>query len=175
MSNLRYLKKETMGSAVASFSITDIFSTDYDVYYINIPTLHMANQVSLRMRFINATGSVLTSDYNLAQRIYYSHAGFAESKLTNQSYLQLGYYDTDALASGMGVSMYIYNPTVTGNNTYIQSQANFYEQLAGAGDGTKTIGNIENTGSITGLNFINHTGANFNAFEVVAYGIRVDE
>ena len=70
MSSLRYIKKETMGTDVASVSLTDIFSSNFDIYYLNIPTLHMANQVNLRMRFINSSGSIITSsEYDTAQQI----------------------------------------------------------------------------------------------------------
>lgn len=175
MSSLRYIKKETMGTDVESVSITDIFSSDYDIYYLNIPTLHMANQVNLRMRFINSSGSIITSsEYDTGQQLLYSHASFGENKQVNQTYIELGYYDVDALEYGMGVSMYIFNPYSSSSYTFVLSQSSFFEQIGNGQDSRKSIGVFTETSSVTGVNFHCSTDPVLEDFEVVCYGLRVD-
>lgn len=175
MSALRFIKKQTVTSSTALIQVTDIFSADFDVYFFNLTILDMANQVNLRMRFINLAGSVLTSDYNLARQMLRSGLAQGESRQTNQTYMELGYYDTDEFKTGMGTATYVYNPFIKNQNTYVQSQSSFVEQVSSsAGFGNKTIGNIENTSQITGLEF-HQTSGNFDNFEIICYGLRVDE
>jgi len=175
MSALRFIKKQTVTSATASIQVTDIFSADFDVYFFNLTILDMATDKNLRMRFINSAGSVLTSDYNLARQMFRSSSSQGESRQTNRSYIELGYYDTDEFKTGMGTATYVYNPFISGQNTYVQSQSAFVEQVSSsAGYGNKTIGNIENSSQITGLEF-HQTSGNFDNFEIICYGLRVDE
>ena len=50
MSNLRLLSENT-GSSITSFSMTDVFSSDYDIYKVVLDTIDFAN-ADLFFRFI---------------------------------------------------------------------------------------------------------------------------
>ena len=165
--------KSASGTSVTSLSITNVFSADYDVYKIIIKDLHSANQVNFNMRFIDSSDSIITAtNYDIAQLIMYSHASFGEKRQTNVSEIELGYYDCDTSASGIGVVMYIFNPFSSSSYSFITEQNAFFEGLAGALDGGKSIAILKQTASMTGLNFFLDSSASISSLKVDCYGVK---
>ena len=74
----------------------------------------------------------------------------------------------------MGVSMYIFNPYSSSSYTFLISQSSYFEQIGNGQDSRKSIGVLTETSSATGVNFHCSTDPNFEDFEVVCYGLRVD-
>ena len=163
--------KEQSGSG-STVQLTDCFSSKYKTYKLDITALDMQNQVSLSMRFLNSSNAEITAtNYDLARQTLYSHADFGQTRKTGQNRFEIDYYDTDATAYGIGVSMYIYNP-FDSLYTYFVEQGSYYEQIAPGGDGTKQIGCLKETTSATGLSFFQTTSGSLSgSIEAIAFQV----
>jgi len=170
--SLEFIKSGS-ATSVTSLSITDCFSADYDVYKIIIKDLHSANQVNFNMRFIDSSGSIITAtNYDIAQLIMYSHASFGEKRQVNVSEIELGYYDCDTSASGIGVVLYIFNPFSSSSYSFITEQGSYFEGIANGMDGSKSIAALKQTASMTGLNFFLDSSASISSLKVDCYGVK---
>ena len=89
MSNLRLIN-ESSGSSLSSYSVQDVFSSDYDIYQIEITEFQQTATFSGGMRFINSSGSVISSsDYAWARLSLRSYGSFIDDKSTSDSGLEL--------------------------------------------------------------------------------------
>ena len=61
MSNLRLLNETSVTSGVASVSLTDVFTSDFDVYKIVFTDMEIQTEGYNEMRFINSSGSIVSS------------------------------------------------------------------------------------------------------------------
>ena len=174
MIKLRLLK-ETTASSVSSASIKDVFSSDFDIYKIVFRDLHNANQKNFNMRYIDSGGSVISAgNYDIAKEYQYSHATYYEVRATNQTEWELGHYDVDAAASGIGSTIYIFNPYSSSHYTFMMSESFYYEQIGGGANASKEIGVLKQKASMTGLNFFLDSAATITSFKVACYGLRRD-
>ena len=120
MSNLRLIS-ESSGSSLSSYSVQDVFSSDYDIYQIEITEFQQTATFSGGMRFINSSGSVISSsDYQWARHSLRSYGSFIEDKSTSDSDIQyiVGSTSSSPLSS-TGASIWIFNPTNTSFYTYM--------------------------------------------------------
>mgnify|MGYP001397838965 CR=1 FL=1 len=81
MSNLRFLNETTVGSSVSTVDVTDVFTSDFDIYKIVVPQMVTNGTAStdVAMRFINSSGSVVTSsEYDYATLDLISSTTFSE-------------------------------------------------------------------------------------------------
>ena len=85
MSNLRLIN-ETTASSVSSVSMTDVFSADFDIYYLTMTTNDLSSATDNNYRFINSSGSIITaSSYDYASFFLTMYSGFTEGKAENGS------------------------------------------------------------------------------------------
>ena len=61
MSNLRLINETLVTSDVSVVNITDLFSSDYDVYQITFSEVDTDTTGYIYMRLIDITGTVITS------------------------------------------------------------------------------------------------------------------
>ena len=173
MSNLRFLN-ETIASSVASLSITDIFSSDFDIYKITISNFNAdSSNPFLQFRFINASNTIITSSqYNSASlylRSWNSDIEYNDELQTSMKNLALT--NSQTTADTGGAVFYIFNPFSSSSYTSVigQSQA---QDTAGTYS-FKAIGQYKQLISCTGLN-INFSTSNDVSLNVKTYGFRVD-
>jgi hypothetical protein len=170
MSNLRLLNQTTVSSAVTTVNITDVFSADYDIYKIVLSNTTASATVDLDLRFINSSGSVISSsDYAYAnQRLRQS--GFNELKSQSDTDIQLGFGQV-ANALGSGAVSYVFNPFSSSSYTFYIMQN---ETLSGTEHrGFKLIGALKQVNSITGFQAV--VGADtLTSATFKTYGLRVD-
>ena len=174
MSNLRLINETTVSSSVSSVNVTDVFSADFDIYKItadNIIQASSSSVSSLNLRFINSSGSIITTDYDFAFLQLRSNASFSEVRSTTGTDLSqaLGQVDDNLISSGAVV--YIFNPFNSSNYTFITNQAS-------GSSGTskrffKGIGVLHQTNSITGIN-IAVSSSNITEGKIRIFGLRVD-
>ena len=108
MSNLRLIN-ETTASSVTNVKLTDIFSADYDVYKIVIDDYQSATAQELRLKFVNASGSLITTDHDRATTILRSYDTVQD--INNTDGTSIGYLGwNSANAIGYGFVMYVFNP-----------------------------------------------------------------
>ena len=88
MSNLRLLN-ETTATSVSTMSVTDVFTTDFDIYKISLHS-SSATEKEDHIQFINSSGSVISSsNYDYAQLFLRSYSSFSEVRDTSDTKLRL--------------------------------------------------------------------------------------
>jgi hypothetical protein len=170
MSNLRLIN-ETSFTNVASATIDNIFSADFDIYKITMTDYdNLGGSNNLDYRFVNSSGSVVTaSDYDYASQIIRSYSAFGESKSTTASLISTISYD-DTLQKSNGSVAYIFNPFNSSSYTFALWQNSSASTIGTVG--RKGIAVLHQLNSITGINFT--TASNFSINSVKVYGLRVD-
>ena len=177
MSNLRLINDTSITSGVSTVNITDVFSADFDIYKIvtsGISTVG-TSQTDLNMRFINASGSVISaSNYDYAYLIMQTHTSFSEGKDTNEAQLYRFFGDSaDQEPEDASCVAYIFNPFSSSSYSF----ALYQNMVASTGVkiAEKGIGVLKQTASMTGFQVIEANGSRPLAGGTVrTYGLRVD-
>ena len=176
MSNLRLLN-ETSATNVSTVNVTDVFSSDYDIYKISINEVDLntgGGNATIQMRYINVAGSTVTdSDYDFAYHNVKSFSSFTVSQQQNGANIQglswLG--ETPADASGM--YYYVFTPF---NNGLVTMSLWSSSTAIVTGDKayyTRGVGMLEHIASMKGFELSLSTGI-FDTIKVSTYGLRVD-
>ena len=174
MSNLRLIN-ETTASNVTNVSVTDVFSSNFDIYKIVIKDYYQTGTSTrnLQFRFINSGGSVISStDYSFANLSMNSFGTFDELKDTSGDGIETWFFDTEDEEQGAGGVFYIFNPFSSSSYTFLIGQAVNFNDANGATT-YKGIGVLKQTASMTGVNFV-ISGDTIEGFAVSIYGLRVD-
>ena len=175
MSALRLIN-ETTASSVASISVTDVFTSDFDIYQFEINNLDFSANANAQVRFINSSGSVISSaNYDYANLSLKSYGAFADTlRATNATGLEYTAFSSSGSADSMGWNFYCFNPYSSSSYTFYLGQSSAWLSGAGGGNyGTKSIGVLKLTNSMTGINLYTSTGT-FDNITVRTYGLRVD-
>ena len=174
MSNLRLLN-ETTGTSVYTISVTDVFTSDFDIYKIVLYS-SSASEKEDHLRFINSSGSVISSsNYDYAQLFLRSYSSFSEIRSTSDTKLRLITGSEDNF--GGNAVIYIFNPTNTSSYTFLLSQMSRGYDYANNNNfsfnSNKNIGVLKQTNSITGFHIYNNAGTSSD-YTAKTYGLRVD-
>jgi len=176
MSNLRLINETTVSSNVAStLSITDVFTSDFDIYKI-VSTAHIHNaDKDIYIRYINSAGSIVTaSDYDAASLTLKGHSGYSETPSTKVNINYGGLFNLTTGDEGGAAVEYVFNPTNTSSYTFGINQSIGMYGTTGV-YGTKGIRVLQQTTSITGIHLYNGESTdNFGGGIVRIYGLRVD-
>ena len=167
MSNLRLIN-ETTASSVSSVSITDVFTTDFDIYKFTTKQSGFSGNTSIEGRFIHSSGSIITaSNYDYARHLLKANTSFFEQGVTNNSdFRSFGEADDDGSAS---VS-YIFNPMNSSSYTFWLSQ----DISSRDSYMMKCIAVLKQTTQVAGVNFFTDNGGTMTNFECKVYALRVD-
>lgn len=175
MSNLRLIN-DTSFSNVATASVTDVFSSDFDIYKIVATNYQQTSGTAgrARLRLINASGSIVTAnDYNHAELAIESFAtgAYPEVRANNVSYVDFVLYHNGTTGADSNAVWYIFNP-FSSSYSFVIFQNN-YQQSGYDASSVKGIGVLKDTSSMTGYSIF---GANSGSFDVRfrTYGLRVD-
>jgi hypothetical protein len=172
MSNLRLINETTVSSSVTSVNVTDVFTSDFDIYKIVLSdTVSDTNTSDLDMRFIDSSGSVISSsDYQYAYLRVRADSSFNEVNSTGDSDIQVGFGQLNAALSN-GVVGYVFNPFSSSSYTfYLMQSAN----MSGTNfRSLKQIAFLEQLSSITGVQLVVN-GGNLTNAKIRIYGLRVD-
>jgi len=175
MSNLRLIN-ETTASSVASVSVTDVFTSDFDIYKIVINNTDLTTSginVQIKMRFINASGSIVTdTDYDFAYSNLKTYSAFTEARNTNQSAIEGNIWLGEDTADSGGLVVYLFNPYNSGRYTFSLFQS-FATLTSDNGYGTKGIGVLKDIHSMSGFHLLLSAGS-FDTITTKTYGLRVD-
>ena len=118
--NLQYITKKS-GTNISDLSITDCFSSHYDVYQVFLDTIEFADG-DMYFRFMNASGTVTSASYDDAVLLQRSYGGFAQNKHTGQTYLGSIGYDNDQNGGG-ATQITVYNPADSGSFTFSSAES----------------------------------------------------
>jgi hypothetical protein len=174
MSALRLINETISTSDVASVTVTDLFTDDFDIYKVVLTEFETSSTaVYGQHRLVNSAGSVVTSsNYDYAYLNMLAFSTFGEGKATNSSYIRGLVTDPQVESDGAGVVIYVFNPTNTNSYTFMLHQSSYYN----TGNGTQTdkgIAVLKTTEKITGMNFF-FSGGNIDGLTIRTYGLRVD-
>ena len=175
MSNLRLIN-ETSFSAVSSATVTDIFTSDFDIYKVLVTGLNQndATQNVASFRLVNTSGSIITaSNYDNAQLNIDSYGSFGEQRSTNQAKLYRFLGNLNDEPDDANATLYVFNPTSTSSYTFLLQQAD--SKWTNGFSSFKGIGVLKNTSAVGGINFFSDgTAGKTNSATVRTYGLRVD-
>ena len=169
MSNLRLLNETTVTSGVSAFSVTDIFSADYDIYKIVIDDVVSANGYWY-LRPLNSSGSVITTSMDNATLLLRADSSFVEYRGTNAG----SWWATSNIcySSGNNGVLYIFNPYSSSTYSYMIGSDGGYAWSYNRHN--RNIGVYKNTESITGIQISQQSSGTFTAGKIKIYGLRVD-
>ena len=173
MSNLRLVNETTVASGVAAVNVTDVFSSDYDIYKI-VSTANILNaDKDIYMRYINSSGAIVnTSNYDNATLTMKGHSGYSETP-TDKDNITYGLFNLTTGNEGGAAVEYVFMPTNTSSYTYAMNQS--IGMYSTGVYGTKTIRVLKEKNSITGIHLYNgESSDNFGGGIVRIYGLRVD-
>ena len=168
MSNLRLLNKTT-ATSVSSISITDVFSSDFDIYKITYTMSDASVGTAIDLRLINLSGSIVSSNYDFARLLMYANTSFVQSTGTNQTFMRgMG----EATEQGNGNIFYLFNCFSSSSYTFGLGQS---AGVTGTDNlNFKWIGVLKNTKGMKGFNLFTADGTVLDTFEAKTYGLRVD-
>ena len=168
MSQLRLINQTEITSSVASVSVTDIFTSDYDIYKISADITSSGGDSDGSLQFLNPSGSAITSsNYAWAMLIMKSNTSFVDYKNTGTTQLDALFHGTP---QGSGNIVYIFNPYSSSRFTFAiaktigQSSSNL---RAYGGTGVLKL-----TDSISGFKL--SFDVNATSGKIKTYGLRVD-
>lgn len=168
--NLEFIQSAT-ATDVSSFSITNCFSSKYDVYQINIIE-YINSDLSdfFVMQFIDNGGSIITaSEYDTANLNMRMYTFFSQNKYTNQSSIQnIGYSQSNSISSTSS-TINIYNPFDSSKFTFANWQGTINVHGFG-GAGMKAIAVHKSAEQITGVAFV--AGNSINSMKVNVFGVK---
>ena len=169
--SLVLVQETTVSSGVSSVSLTGIDST-YDVYKVVYNNLVQAdNNVDVNIRFINSSGSDITSsEYDRAQMYFRASTTFLNRTGTNQAQGQIveqGGNNTNEQSNGI---LYIFNANNSSEFTFYTNEGNYTNidtnLVGGQGGGVLTSAE-----QVTGVTFFIGTG-NITAGTFKLYGLK---
>ena len=178
MSNLRLIKQTATASGITSVSMTDVFSSDYDIYKVTVAqtTYDVSNTdvIALKLRFINSGGSIVSaSNYSSANMMMKADATKDEDKFNSGTYSYagavIGNYENS------GGSHWIYNPYNSDRYSFVTFEGiGGYDSSNNKMRSMKGIGVLEQQASMTGVNFYSSNASNTFSAYVTVYGLRKD-
>ena len=121
--NLEFIKSAS-GTSVSSLSVTDCFSSNYDVYQLQVNYNNGSGNNNLSIRLLDSGGSqVSTSTYDLAGLDINAFSSFSEVRSTgNTAFLNTAQV-ADSNDNSVG-NTYFYNPNNASYTFITNQQAN---------------------------------------------------
>ena len=169
--SLEFIKSGTVTGAT-SLSITDCFSSSFDVYkiVINKFDIETTSNKDLDMRFLDSGGSPVTaSNYDNAILVMTSYGTYGQTRQTSTD--RISGLGRDEQESGNGTVITAYNPYSSSYYSFTSSQGNGF--VTGSGlVGYRNIGVLRQTAQMTGIQlFGNGLTENVN-IECSIYGVK---
>jgi len=174
MSALRLIN-ETSATSVASVSVTDVFTSDFDIYQISVSDVGQdSGNGWCYMRLINSSGSTIATNYAWANLALLSYSAFVENKSASAGQLDNIIHLDSTIDIGGGADMWVFNPYNSSSYTFMLNQSSGTGYSAGALNiNAKMIGVHKSTETISGFRIYPDEN-NFTDITVRTYGLRVD-
>jgi len=158
-------------------NVTDVFSSDYDVYKIVISGLNQDTNVGNEingLRFIDSGGSVITaSDYDYGVLEMSSSSSFFQNKSATADAIFMG-QRADQVGDGSNNTVfYVFNPFDSSTYTFTINQSSSFDDTEGL-KGGKGMGVLHQTSSMTGFQiFDSDSGRPFESgSKISVYGVK---
>jgi hypothetical protein len=170
--NLQFIKSQSLTSSASIFTVTNCFSSEYDVYMININSLVQAtSNTYTNMRLVDSGGNVISdSEYNRAELQMASYSSFEQTKTTSSNVMMDRLNFNQSNATGVGITIMVYNPFDSSSFTFANNQSVGFASSSG-GIGFRGIAVHKSAESISGVSFHMDTG-NIDSATVNVYGVK---
>ena len=169
--NLEFIKSER-GTDVANLDITNCFSSDYNVYQLNV-TEYINSDLSNYFwgRYLDSSGTVIDqTEYERSYRNLRSYTSFANLTYENDSAFILGYGQSDTKDS-TGSTSFIFNPFDSSRYTHAIHQVSTYVDGYGAA-GLKGISVHKNAEQLSGIRIFAQGSNVMNSIKASIYGVK---
>ena len=168
--NLEFIDSVNSTSTITTVTFDNIFSSKYDNYYLTVTGFEPALSEELGFRLINSSGSVLNgTNYDSASYTLSTSATFSEVQDQNKDKWRYGGYAQSYSNTGIGVSMYIYNPFNSSSHTYaFLASSQGHNQYIGR----KVLYVYKVAESTRGLEFTNNGNYNMDILTASIYGVK---
>ena len=168
--NLEFIDSVNSTSTITTVTFDNIFSSKYDNYYLTVTGFEPALSEELGFRLINSSGSVLNgTNYDSSSYTLSTSATFGEVQDQNKDKWRYGGYAQSSSNTGVGVSMYIYNPFNSSSHTYaFLSSSQGHNQYIGR----KVLYVYKVAESTRGLEFTNNGNYNMDILTASIYGVK---
>tara|TARA_Y100000361_G_scaffold56091_1_gene48949 strand:+ start:2011 stop:2544 length:534 start_codon:yes stop_codon:yes gene_type:complete len=176
MSNLRLINETTTTAGVQTVNITDVFSSDFDIYKI-VGAVNLANNstaTGFNLRLINSSGTVISSGYEYAQLALKGETSFNENRGGSETRFWNVFGALDDSGQSAGNVAYVFNPFSSSSYTFCLWSSS--SKPSGNYRMYKGIGNLYQLSSITGFQAeLNESAGEFaSGGKIRTYGLRVD-
>tara|TARA_R100001082_G_scaffold82716_1_gene49536 strand:+ start:594 stop:1124 length:531 start_codon:yes stop_codon:yes gene_type:complete len=176
MSNLRLIK-ETSFSDVTALDMTDVFTTDFNVYKVVATgydeTSGDANRANIR--FIDSSGSIdSSSSYRHASLAMEAAASGSFPTVSSNSadHINFVLYDNGQTGACSSAVWYIYSPSDSSSYTFMTFHESHFQQGYGSSV-EQGVGVYYQTSTVSGFRLYSSASGNFDV-KVTVYGIGVD-
>ena len=176
MSNLRLINETEITASTSSVSITDVFSSDFDIYKIVVNGLSTdgTTNTEVHFRFINAGGRIVNNNqYHFAVFLLRSDQTYGDLRDTSDDSLRrlFGVNSDQAPETANGVA-YVYNPFKDTSYSFVHSQSTTnYNNLH---RNNNMVGYLDYNASMTGFNLHEASTRPLISGVIRTYGLRVD-
>lgn len=175
MSSLRLINETTTTAGVRTINITDVFTDDFQIYKIVGANMLGNNSTSSgnNLRFINSSGTVITSGYKYAQQVLKAETTFSENKGSEVRLFNFFNSVDNSGQAGSNVG-YVFMPSTSTGYTFAM-----WQSVGRPSDNLrmyKGIGVYPQFASITGFQVeLNESASEFaGGGKIQTYGLRVD-
>lgn len=171
MSNLQFIKETSTSSNVSSLSVTDCFTSQYDVYKCIYTVNEVGTELATETRLLNASGAVTSSNYDHAVQLMATNGSYSgESNVGNDKWQYTMY--NEGSVGGFYV-MYIYNPTDSSSYTFAnwQMASHYIASSTSVGLSRKGIGVLKVAEAHTGIQ-VYAGSSNITNSKLTVYGVQ---
>ena len=166
------LVNKTTGTSITELDVENVFTTDYDIYFVNVQIDHASGAGYFEIRLLQTDDTLANeSKYDVASLDLKAGAGFGEYKFLNQDggvgWRGMGGYLNDG--DGYGFTGYVINPYA--------SKYTFGLAQSGSNDngvlfGNKFIGVYKSTQGVRGMRIMTSGGGTHSYINVKTYGVK---
>ena len=169
--NLEFITSQSLTSSASTFSVTNCFNAEYDVYKICVRDFVQAtSNTYTNMRLIDNGGSILSANYDRAELQMASYSSAEQTRSTSASELFDRLNFNQSNATGVGMTIIVFNPFSSSDFTHAINQSIGRASSSGA-IGFRGIAVHKSAESITGISFHMDTG-NITSATVNVFGIK---
>jgi hypothetical protein len=165
---LRLIKKQTIGSAVASIAVTDVFSATYTSYLIKIEGQNASGVDAIQMQLRNAGGNLTDANYNFTGIERAATGAIVNRGSIAATSFRIGTSASATAGAGFSIGVDITNPFLT-RWTMGYAEASAAEPTNGI-IWNEAAFSYTTTTSTTGFNLFQAAGTTFTNGTIYVYG-----
>ena len=166
---LRLIKKQTIGTAVASIAVTDVFSATYNDYLIQIDGQLASTVDAVQMQLRNAGGNLTDANYNFTGFERAGTGAITNRQAIAATSLRVGTSSGNTTGVGFSIIVNINNPFLSTRWTMWHAHASAAEPSNGIIYNDAAC-SYNTTTSTTGFNLFQASGATFTGGTIYVYG-----